>query len=199
MAINIRYSEIPPAWLVDWIREASGHDQYHSLVLDATRTVDLNRVSSAIADYLNEYDGDCSSQWRIFDDDLLRTLAGDPACRNIVLAGDSEEESRLAPRPDLDRIVRRLARLGGVIIIGPRGLEATRDLRRTFHVCLCENDPPAHRNFHMWVNPERFSPETLVSVIADSFLDWSCQAVTSTRHHSDSHPGRPNQRPDYLA
>ncbi|NIP97537.1 MAG: hypothetical protein GWO24_30540, partial [Akkermansiaceae bacterium] len=63
MAINIRYSEIPPAWLVDWIREASGHDQYHSLVLDATRTVDLNRVSSAIADYLNEYDGDCSSQW----------------------------------------------------------------------------------------------------------------------------------------
>lgn len=168
----------PPDWLVEWIRDASSHGQCHSLVLSSggEAGLDLREVSAAVAQYLNEFDGDGGCQWRTFDSELLAQLAGNPAARDLVLAGSASLTNRIAARPDLDRVIRRLARLGGVVLVGPAVLDATTDLAETFHICISSERPADHRNFHMWVNPHRFCQASLVNVIADSFLNWSSRA-----------------------
>lgn len=183
MTSGARNLDLPLKWLVDWLHEAGGHTQRHSLALGGAKSVTLRDVPDSIAAYLNEFDSHGGSHWRTFDTDLLRQLAENPVSRDLVLGGAAGGDFASEAEPDLLRIARRLAELGGVILVGQRGSEATADLETTFHVFLCPDDPPAHRKYHMWINPARFTVESLVSVIADSFLDWSCQAGTPAPSH----------------
>ncbi len=163
----------PPKWLVDWLHDAERREQKNSLLLDAECIgVDLHGVSCDVAGYLNEFDGSADCQWRAFEVEELRYLAGDPSCRKLLSADSVSFEDRLPPS-DLERIARRLASLGGVILEGDTDFDLTADLRHTFHVCLCCHGPRGEQVSHMWINPSRFSPETLGSIIADSFLNWS--------------------------
>lgn len=163
----------PPSWLVGWLHEARTHSQRHSLVLGARCCSHIHRISCRVADYLNEFDTEAGSQWRAFDVETIRQLAGHPACRDILLAEPDSEAA--AGYSDFDRIQRRLVRLGGVILEGQCGLEATKNIREVFHVCLCTEEPLKHNGSHMWINPDRFSRDGLASMIADSFLNWSGQ------------------------
>lgn len=170
---KITESQSPPAWLVDWMRDAGAHAQCHSLVLCASSGPNLHRLACAVSDYLNEFDGLGSCQWRAFDTEELRHLAGDPTCRRLLLAGAPPVPEGVPHDSDLNRTARRLARLGGVILEGQCGFEATLELPEAFHVCLSKGDHPRRDKHHLWLNPERFQPDTLVSIIADSFLNWS--------------------------
>ncbi len=45
------------------------------------------------------------------------------------------------PDSDLDRVARRIARLGNAILEGQYSLYATTGLESTFRICLCGNHP----------------------------------------------------------
>jgi hypothetical protein len=186
----------PPPWLVDWLREACCHRRGRSLVLASAGTASFAEVSCALAAYLNEFDTDGESQWRAFDNALLSQLASDPICRDLVMAGVEPPASSHPVRPDRERLARRLAHLGGVILEGLEELGLTADLPGSFHICLSTEEPSDCLRFHMWVNPRRFSLRSLVCVLADSFLDWSCHAEPSSRPTSEiSSPDRPTRWP----
>ena len=175
-----------PPWLVDWMRDASCHAQRHSLSLASNGNTDLEAVARGVADYLNEFDSEGGCQWRAFDTQLLRELAANPSSRDLVLSGSTPLNQGSPPRPDLDRVIRRLVRLGGVILTGAVGHEATADLSETFHICLSSSAPADHRRCHMWVNPDRFTVRGLVCIIADSFLNWSSHRAPLTKVPSET-------------
>ena len=171
----------PPPGLAEWLRVARTHNQCHSIALTASPSTDLHRIATAITNYLSEFDGKGSHQWRAFSLEELRTLADSAVCRDLILSEAKTLSHRSPPPSNLDRIYRRLARIGGVVLEGECGIEATSDITEVFHVCLCQDKHPAHQDYHLWINPELFAPKSLATVIADSFLNWSSHPGSSAQ------------------
>ncbi len=169
-----------PPWLVNWLRDACTQEQHHSIALSATCSADLHGIATAVAEYLNEFDSNGGCQWRAFGIEELRQLAGDPICRNLILAGCGNPPPGVPPLSDLELVTRRLAHIGGVVLEGQCGSDATLDIPEVFHVCLCDAEHASHAAYHLWVNPARFRPQSLVSVVSDSFLDWSSEPGEQT-------------------
>ena len=169
----------PPHWLAEWIQ--NGHRQRctHSLPLTTSLGTELAELACAVAEYLNEFAADHDNHWRAFDADLLKQLAADPACRNLVLSDANADRGRSIvldqSQSDLERIAQRLVRLGGVILESSEPLGNAADDPQTFHICLSTDEPAQSQScrFHIRVNPDRFSLRALVCVIADSFLNWT--------------------------
>jgi hypothetical protein len=160
-----------PAGLVDWLDHPPVERPAHSVVVSAECCADIESIGGDIATYLNEFDESATGLWRSFSPKNLRQLAGDPSCRDLIIDGLPKDLDLGPPFSDLDRIIRRLGSLGGAILEGQASLDASHGLANTFQVCLCCTDHTDDES-HMWLNPNRFTREGIVSVIADSFLDW---------------------------
>ena len=172
MKTVLSVEEPPAAWLVDWLQKPSFAQIRHSIIIGAHCGADLQRIGTQVAKYLNENDPEALSHWHPFCMEDLRHFAGDPACRDLILAGQPPDRHLGPPDSDIDRIARRLARLGGAVLEGQYSLDAANDLENSFRICLCSPEPICFESCHMWLNPKRFSRRSLISVIADSFLDW---------------------------
>ena len=173
MKLVVSVDAPPAAWLVDWLKKPSFAQTRCSIVIGAHCGANLQRIGAQVAEYLNENDPKSRNQWHPFSMEDLRHFAGDPAYRNLILAGHPPDRHAGPPDSDIDRIARRLARLGGAVLEGQYSLDATNDLDNAFRICLCSHEPACLDPCHMWLNPKRFSRNSLISVIADSFLDWT--------------------------
>ncbi|NNC89536.1 MAG: hypothetical protein HKN82_13865 [Akkermansiaceae bacterium] len=162
-----------PRGFAEWLAEASSQAPRHSIVIASKCPADIVTVGGAIAGYLNEFDDSEGGAWRAFDATDLRHLAGDPECRTLLLDSLPKDPGLPDPCSDLDRIIRRLGLLGGAVLEGQASLDAAAGLRNTFQICLCCTEHADPEHCHMWLNPQRFSRESLVAIIADSFLDWA--------------------------
>lgn len=174
----------PPAWLVDWLKKPGDAQLRHSIVVGARCGTNLRRIGRQVAEQLNIIDPEARNYWHAFELEHLRHFAGAPDHRDLILAGTPPDPHPGIPDSDIDRIARRLARMGGAVLEGQYSLDATNDLGNTFRICLCSSNPTCLQPCHMWLNPQRFSRESLISVIADSFLDWASRNPT----HSDFRP-----------
>ena len=186
MKTLISVDESPAAWLVEWLRKPSFAQIRHSIVIGARCGANLQRIGTHVAEYLNENDPEARNHWHPFCLEDLRHFAGDPAYRDLILAGQTPDHHSGPPDSDIDRIARRLARLGGAVLEGQYSLDATNDLDNAFRICLCSHDPVCIAPCHMWLNPQRFSRSSLISVIADSFLDWTSRNPTTLAFHPAS-------------
>jgi hypothetical protein len=164
-----------PAWLAEWLGRTTDLAPQRSIVIGSKCSADLKLIGTEVAHYLNEFDDQAEGHWHDFSHDDLYRLAGDPACREMILSGCELDPHSGPPDSDLDRVARRLARLGGAILEGQYSLDATNDLDTAFRVCLCGQHPACIEPCHIWLNPTTFSREGLVAVIADSFLDWTAR------------------------
>jgi|GEM_PF-1195638 len=162
-----------PAWLAEWLARASEIPHQRSIVIGSKCCADLKSIGTEIAHYLNEFDDRADGHWHDFCHQDIYHLAGDPACREMILCGAEPDLHDGPPDSDLDRVARRIARLGGAILEGQYSLDATNDLDTAFRVCLCGNHPACLEPCHIWLNCNTFSRESLVAVISDSFLDWA--------------------------
>lgn len=178
MRTTVSVEPPPPAWLVDWLRKPSYAQLRHSIVVGARCGANLRRIGAQVAEQLNIIDPEARNFWKAFEVEHLRHFAGDPDHRDLILSGAPPEPHSGAPDSDLDRIARRLARMGGAVLEGQYSLDATDDLENTFRICLCNSNPTCLQPCHMWLNPQRFSRESLITVIADSFLDWTSRHPT---------------------
>ena len=178
MKTIVSIDESSSARLVEWLQKPSFAQIRHSIAIGARCGANLQRIGTQVADYLNETDPEARNHWRPFCMEDLRHFAGDPTCRNLILAGHQPDHHAGPPDSDIDRIARRLARLGGAVLEGQYSLDATNDLENAFRICLCSHVPVCVDPCHMWLNPKRFSRKSLISVIADSFLDWTSRNPT---------------------
>lgn len=182
-----------PSWLAEWIAHAADLPPQGSIILGSKCCADLQFLGSHIATYLNEFDEHSGGHWAAFNHEDLRRIAGDPPCRDLLLSQAAPDPDPASPAPDIDRVALRIAELGGAILEGQYGLDATRNLPSAFRVCLCCQHPVCLHPCHIWLDPASFSPPSLVAVIADSFLDWSSRRPdhlapdsTSNAHHPAS-------------
>lgn len=153
--------------LENWI----GHSRWPgSLALATTCSCDVSQLGTDICDRLNAKKILNVGPAVAFDREAIRYLAGNPAWRHRVFA--SLPEPREHPGCDYEAMIRGVAQLGGAILSGRGCFDATRGLDRVFRVMVsncgeCRTDEPSMR-----LDPQRFSRESLVHVIADSFADW---------------------------
>lgn len=161
-----------PHWLVERLQSAAESQRVPSLILDCPcQGVDLHSIAMNLADYLNEFDSTSHPNWHSLSHHQLSNL---------------KAQWELLQFPDLSRapftdipatsetdLAWNLCQLGGVILEGRYDFGADADLRSCFEVCLCCHTPGPSHLAHIWINPSRIAPTTLVTIIADSFLNWS--------------------------
>lgn len=157
------------ASLEDWLAQ----DKWRgSLAVGATCGCDVARLGRDIRDYLNGREKSTAGVLVTFDHDDIRHVAGEPYLRRKILSSVPDPEVIARTGCDYECMIRSIASLGGAILAGQSCLDATRGLDNVFRVMVsscgqCRSDDPSMR-----LDPARFSAESLVHVIADSFADW---------------------------
>lgn len=161
-----------PKWLVDWINSARQDQNRHSLFLSTPRG-EHSDLAHSLTHYLNEFDSDCDSNWRPFDRELLNCLASDSSSRRIVLATETDDELCEFPEADIEQVARRLLKLGSAVLQTHHFELLSPGATNVFQVILHHGEAPAGIDCHMTINLTQVSaPESLTSIIADSFLGW---------------------------
>lgn len=146
-----------------------------SLAVATTCSCDVSRLGIEIRERLNARPLPHAGPAFAFDREAIRRLAGDPLWRRRILAAMPDAPPH--PCCDYEAMIRGVAALGGAILTGQSSLDATRGLDNVFRVMVshcgdCLTDEPAMR-----LDPQRFSTESLVHVIADSFADWCLNRI----------------------
>ena len=155
------------AGLEEWLAQ----DKWSgSLAVGTTCGCDVSRLGEDICAHLNFAQKPGDGFVMAFDREDIRRLAGDPSLRRRILT--AHPEAGAGPGCDYERMIRSVASFGGAVLAGQSCLDATRGLDNVFRVMVsrcghCRGDDPSMR-----LDPVRFSAESLVRVIADSFVDW---------------------------
>lgn len=155
--------------LIDWLEQEKWPG---TLAVSTTCGCDVARLGRDIRDYLDAKDETGGGGLAVFDREDIRRIAGEPAWRQRILSAVTDPAVAAGSGCDYERMIRSVASLGGAILAGQCCLEATRGLENVFRVMVshcgdCRTDEPSMR-----LDPQRFSRESLVQVIADSFADW---------------------------
>jgi hypothetical protein len=140
---------------------------------------DTARIGEDLVEYLNEFDENAAGYWAVFDAEALRQIekrGGVDHLPNWV-----KHPSGLFQRHSNTRghqaLVRGMASLGTVVLVENQAYLTTQAVPRVFHTRLTHptNRVPEEdaRPFHLLVNMGRFGPESMVSIIGDSALEWA--------------------------
>ena len=174
VAMNSTFSaEGPVQGLVAWLDKPARSSLRHALVIGSRCGADLDSLGTKVAAELNTLAERDQRHWRSFCINELRHLAGDPARRETILGTLPPDLHPGPPDSDLDRIARRLARIGGAVLEGQYALDATAGLANTFRVCLCSSCHECPESCNLLLNPEDHpSRQSLADAIVAAFLQW---------------------------
>lgn len=155
-------------WLVQRSLKSSSTspDPTHfSIAIESPCSVCQPRVAMALALYLNEFDdSENQQQWLPVTDHRIEQLQAHEEFREIL---------RHETPNDPDSAIDYLSHQGCVILELPKCHAQTADNPQVFQVSMsCQE--PSEGNHHLWINAKRMPEETLVPMIANAFLDWSC-------------------------
>lgn len=172
--MNSLYSDDgPPVQLSDWLHKPTRSQLRHSIVIGSRCNADLPTIGDHLAEALNEQAPKDQRQWHPFCMHELWHFAGDPTHRETILESLPPDRHEGPPDSDIDRIARRLARVGGAILEGQYSLDASTQLENTFRVCLCNKNHPCPEECHILINPEdHANRRSLSDAIATAFLQW---------------------------
>lgn len=134
-------------------------------------------LAKQLADYLNEFDESCMGEWAGYDEASVREITAQgglafPAPCSSALAAPL----RNGEREDL--FSQALLRLGNVVIEAPQCAPCPPANPRVFNVGQFSESAPLNRecrNFHLTLNPLRFSSRSVIHIIADTALEWAQQ------------------------
>lgn len=155
------------AWFAEWIKRGETANPLRSIVIGSKCSANLQHIGLQVANYLNEFDSEAEGHWHAFTPEILQHCADDPTYRELLLSDAGSTGS------DLERVTSRIVSAGGAVLEGQDSLDPNLDLSCAFRVCLCERQPTCLAPCHMWLAPHQFPRESLISIIADSFLDWN--------------------------
>ena len=142
----------------------NGRGEY-SIAIESPCLVCQPRVAAALIEYLNEFDdSDNQTNWLDITDHRLEQLQAHPEFRQMLQHETPE---------DPDSAIRYLSNQGGVVLELPKCHAQTVDSPFVFQVSLSCNEP-CDGTHHLWINAKRIPEETLVPMIANAFVDWTC-------------------------
>lgn len=135
-----------------------------SIAIESPCLVCQPRVARDLAVYLNEFDDESTgNSWLSVTDHHLEQLQIYPEFRKML--GHKKAD-------DPDSAIEYLSTQGGVILELPKCHQQTRNNRHVFQVSMSCHEPK-ESNPHLWLNAKRMPLETLIPMIANSFLDWA--------------------------
>jgi hypothetical protein len=142
----------------------NGRGEY-SIAIESPCQVCQPRVAGALTRYLNEFDdSDNQTNWLEITDHRLEQLQAHPEFRRML-----HHESPNDPDSAIDYLTRQ----GGVVLELPQCHARTSKNPHVFQVSLrCQE--PVEGSHHLWINAKRIPAETLVPMIANAFVDWTC-------------------------
>ncbi|MDA7888001.1 hypothetical protein N9A86_01285 [Akkermansiaceae bacterium] len=156
----------------DWLVQRSLSDQKtrqiekssFSIAIESPCLVCQPRVARDLAVYLNEFDDESNGDsWMSVTDHHLEQLQAYQEFRKML--GHDKAD-------DPDSAIDHLSAQGGVILQLPKCHAQTAINKRVFQVSMSCHEPK-ESNHHLWVNAKRIPQETLIPMIANSFLDWA--------------------------
>lgn len=158
-----------PQGLLEWLHQPTPG---FSLALGATCSCDLSQLGRDVGEWLNTSDSNFHGACRVFDQNAVRQLAGDPHWRDAILATAALHGVNIDSGCDYECMIRALATHGSAILAGEWALEATADLDRVFRVGLahCEHCRPSASA--LLLDPDGYSQNGLAAVIGRRFLRW---------------------------
>lgn len=139
----------------------------YSIAIDVNCPVCQPPIAHHLVNYLSEFGDFPELSWQAFDSSLLQELSTSPFSNRL---GSNVDEVSLS-----------VASLGGAILEGPNITPNTAPLPHIFQVCLaCKS--PTDKTFHLHLNQKLFERRSLISVVADSFLEWVASGGDPANH-----------------
>lgn len=160
--------------LADWGKKPSPP---LTLVVASTCGCEMARLERDLCAHLNRRLRHRDGVFGAFDCEDVRCFAGHGPIREFIAAAAPPEASGLPGLNDYERVLRGLAALGGVVLGGHAALEATDGFDNVFQVVLSRGGRFDPDRLTTCFNPDRCGPGCMVSMIADSFLDWGKDPV----------------------
>ncbi|MEN9992213.1 MAG: hypothetical protein RLZZ224_1915 [Verrucomicrobiota bacterium] len=151
-------------WLLDGKPNALAYPQ----VMAVHGTCAYPWLTTAIANYLNEYDDQANGHWICANADLIETIAGDAMQRRLLGVDQTCEKCPPTGPCGLRKVIKGMAQRGHVIIESIHATAATEGLEGVFHVSLTKG----LKDCHVYVHAERFDERCLAPIIADIYLEW---------------------------
>ena len=139
-----------------------------SLAIGTTSSCDVSRLGREICRVLNAKR--TAAMAMPFDREDIRRLAVNPEWRRRILPSATSSRDRTCC--DFETMIRHVAGFGGAVVAGQSCFDATKGRDDVFRVMISSCGHRREDEPSMRLDPQRFSPESLVHVIADSFVDW---------------------------
>jgi len=147
-----------------------------AIVIHGGQTDATPQLSSRIAAYLNEYDGEGEGRWITIPPELVGTIANDPSQRALLGIGEGCDNCPPSSPCGLKKTLAALANHGYVVLDSPLAAAATRGMEQTCHVGI-GLPPDGLDDCHLIVNPTLFQADCIPQVIADVYLEWfACES-----------------------
>ena len=141
-------------------------------VLIDTGAPPIDTCSARVVELLNEFDDSENARWIHLDESLIRTVASSMEHRRLLGIDDAETDCQPASTRGIRQVLNAFARRGHFVVNHPEATRTLADNPRGFRAAI--RRPTADiEDFHLILNPSRFSPQCLASLVADSYLEWA--------------------------
>lgn len=174
------------AWLVKRsLKQPAPHSKndrgQYCIAIESPCLVCQPRVAAALTNYLNEFDDSDNQTNRLeITDHRLEQLQAHPEFRQMLKHDNPN---------DPDSAISYLADQGGVVLELPQCHPQTLNNPFVFQVSLkCQE--PCEGSHHLWINAKRIPEDTLVPMIANAFVDWTCNGGDRVQKNAST----PNNR-----
>lgn len=144
-------------------------------VLIDTGAPPLDACSAKVVELLNEFDDAEDARWIHLDAAMIRAVATSMEHRRLLGIDDAEADCQPTSTRGIRLVLNAFARRGHFVVNHPEATRALADNPRGFRAAI--RRPTADiEDFHLILNPSRFSPHCLASLVADSYLEWVASA-----------------------
>ena len=143
---------------------------------------DTARIGEELVDYLNEFDENAAGSWAAFDSESLRVIDKHGGMKELPTwvstpGGKPHHTVPQHQHTPLTPLLCGMARMGAVVMVENQAHVTAQQIPRVFHVRLTHPTTSLSgedaRPFHLQVNMARFGPDSMVSIIGDSALEWA--------------------------
>ena len=147
------------------------------VVVDTGATA-LQGCAEKVAELLNEFDDAVDSRWIHLNPEIVRQVSSSKEYRRML--GIEEQKPPCEPTSTcgIRRVLSAFAKRGRFVVNHPEATRALNTDPKGFRAAI-GNPLAGIEPFHLILNPNRFPPQCLASLIADSYLEWAASSCAA--------------------
>lgn len=151
-----------------WLLDGPPPSPSRSIVLHGDIATAGERLVPAIADYLNEYDGDSAGRWLAATPDLILQISENPDLRKLLGMASPCPNCPPSGPCGIRKTQTALGLRGHVVFHGVIHAGKLPELPDAFHAGIGVRPGKCH----LVLNPQLIDPASLAHIIGDVFLEW---------------------------